>query len=137
VFLKRIAKVQIEDAKTELPYSVVREILTWETGAMTTSTINQSTIKEGIGQVDQRERVIEIACQSKRLAILENDEPEKVSALAGVESPQHNPTQGREAVKSLPQRHSIPDVNRAERLSLLKAQAAEVMARAKAMQVHT
>ena len=66
-----------------------------------------------------------------------NQQSTKASALAGVESEQPNPTQRREAVKGLPQRHSMPSVNRAERLALLKAQAAEVMARAKAMQVHT
>jgi hypothetical protein len=42
VFLRRIAKVRVEEVNALIPYSIVREILEWETG--TVSTINKSII---------------------------------------------------------------------------------------------
>jgi hypothetical protein len=140
VFLKRVAKVQIADVGTEIPYSTAREILSWETG-IGASTINQSTINQGISQVGQKERVTESACQSRRPVTQESGEPLKI-----VESG-FDPSRGRESTQSqlnrreagngLPQRHYsaigvLPKVNIAERRELLKAQAAKL-----AMQVHS
>lgn len=131
VFVKRIAKVEVGDVKTEVPYSVVRKILTWETGVMAHQLINQSTIKEGIGQRASVERVTEKQCHSReraeneKRATCENDALVKVSALAGVESKQLNPTQGRETDNSLPQRHYnaiLPKANIRDRRALLQAQ---------------
>ena len=153
VFLKRVAKVQIADVGTELPYSVAREILSWETGISGINQSNNQPINIGIPEAGENKTLIRIACQSERRATCENDAPVevmeavKVSALAGVES-QPKPTQRRETDNSLPQRHynaQLPEVNIEERRALLKAQAARVIREryetgtktdANAMQVH-
>jgi len=42
IFTRRLAQVRIADAKSAVPYSVVRTILNWETGTSFNQVINQS-----------------------------------------------------------------------------------------------
>src|SRR4029077_18278585 len=84
VFLKRMAKVQVADVQTESPYSVVRDVLSWETRSFNQSDllINQSNnqlINEGIRKLPSKQHVVENACQhesereKEKCAIESND----------------------------------------------------------------
>jgi len=138
VFLRRIAKVRVEEVKAVIPYSIVREILEWETG--TVSIINKSIIINQQSIINNQvrhplrgsaaETYAKCLSTAKESSFSENKAPVQVSALAGVESSQHNPTQGRGGPQLTPQRHSMPKaVNHAERLAELRAQANELLAR--------
>jgi hypothetical protein len=163
IFEKRIVKVRVAStAKTYKPqdasvplvsYSVVKEILAWETGSLNQDINQINNINEGIGQGLGEERVTEKQCHSResarekeKCAIESNDAFRTnivpISAPARVESGQDNPTQRRGTEQRPPQRHysaqnqgaigKLPEVNIAERGELLKAQAAKL-----AMQVHS
>ena len=135
VFLRRIAKVRVEEVNAVIPYSIVREILEWETG--TVSTINKSIIinQQSIINNQVRHPLTDSVAgtYTEGLSAAKESEdkvPEQVSALAGVESTQHNPTQGRGGPQLTPQRHCMPKaVNHTERLAELRAQANELLAR--------
>lgn len=49
VFVRRMARVEVDDTKGDAPYSVVRKIVSWETGPSFGVTQSSShTVKEGM-----------------------------------------------------------------------------------------
>ena len=116
VFTHRMARVEIADTAGELPYSVVRQILSWETGEVFQSfnqySFNQSIsiqpstspIKAGTAKEAQVQKLASSACQK-----FAPQNSVDASALAGVEGNQPNASQGRAAEQRCPQRHVNAD----------------------------
>jgi hypothetical protein len=51
VFTQRIARIEIGDTKGDAPYSVVREIISWETSPRRVTQSASHTVKDGMGEV--------------------------------------------------------------------------------------
>jgi hypothetical protein len=49
VFTGRMTHIEIGDTKGDAPYSVVRKILSWETGGLRVTQSSSHTVKEGMG----------------------------------------------------------------------------------------
>jgi hypothetical protein len=83
IFLRRVAQVEITDNSSEFPYSVVKKILSWETGSTVSGQGSRKAWDKRLG-----EKVLaNDACQIS---------PAGRSALAGVETcNQHSTGQGR------------------------------------------
>jgi hypothetical protein len=53
VFTRRMARVEVGDTKGHAPYSVVRRIVAWETGAARVTQSSSHTVKDGSGKWEE------------------------------------------------------------------------------------